>query len=83
MRQQFLARSRLMALVQDYDGRATADVAPGRSRSAQGLRGVQGSRGPSGSPTVILARTIKGYGLGESGEGRTSRTSKRSWTKRS
>ena len=23
-----------------------------------------------GSPTVILARTIKGYGLGESGEGR-------------
>jgi pyruvate dehydrogenase E1 component len=24
----------------------------------------------SGSPTVILARTIKGYGLGESGEGR-------------
>ena len=24
----------------------------------------------TGSPTVILARTIKGYGLGESGEGR-------------
>ena len=23
-----------------------------------------------GSPTVILARTIKGYGLGEAGEGR-------------
>lgn len=23
-----------------------------------------------GSPTVILAKTIKGYGLGESGEGR-------------
>ena len=24
----------------------------------------------SGQPTVILARTIKGYGLGEAGEGR-------------
>ena len=24
-----------------------------------------------GKPTVILARTIKGYGLGEAGEGRT------------
>jgi pyruvate dehydrogenase E1 component len=23
-----------------------------------------------GSPTVILAKTVKGYGLGESGEGR-------------
>ena len=31
-----------------------------------------------GKPTVILARTIKGYGLGEAGEGRTSRTSRRS-----
>jgi len=25
-----------------------------------------------GAPTVILARTIKGYGLGEAGEGKTS-----------
>ena len=34
-----------------------------------------------GSPTVILARTIKGYGLGEAAKGRTSRTSRRSSTK--
>ena len=30
-----------------------------------------------GSPTVILARTIKGYGLGEAARGETSRTSRR------
>jgi len=26
---------------------------------------------------VILAKTIKGYGMGEAGEGRTSRTSRK------
>ena len=31
-----------------------------------------------GSPTIILAKTIKGYGLGEAGKARTSRTSRRS-----
>jgi len=30
-----------------------------------------------GGPTVILARTIKGYGLGEAAKERTSRTSRR------
>jgi len=37
----------------------------------------------TGSPTVILAKTIKGYGLGEAGEGATSPTSRRASTKRS
>ena len=32
-------------------------------------------------PTVILARTIKGYGLGEAGEGRNIHTSKKSLMK--
>jgi len=32
----------------------------------------------TGQPTVILAKTVKGYGLGEAGEAGTSRTSKRS-----
>ena len=30
-----------------------------------------------GSPTVILAKTIKGYGLGEAAKARTSPTSRR------
>ena len=36
----------------------------------KGLRGLPGRRSAHGSPTVILAKTIKGYGLGEAGEGR-------------
>ena len=34
------------------------------------VRGVQSRGGSWGSPTVILAKTVKGYGLGEAGEGR-------------
>jgi pyruvate dehydrogenase E1 component len=32
-----------------------------------------------GQPTVILAKTIKGYGMGEAGEPRTSPTNRRRW----
>ena len=35
-----------------------------------------------GSPTVILARTIKGYGLGEAGEARNITHNQKSWTKK-
>ncbi len=31
----------------------------------------------TGSPTVILAKTIKGYGMGEAGEGRNVTHSRR------
>ena len=38
---------------------------------AEGLRGLQTPRSNTrAQPTVILAKTIKGYGLGEAGEGR-------------
>ena len=30
-----------------------------------------------GRPTVILAKTVKGYGLGDAGEGKTSLTTKK------
>jgi len=38
--------------------------------TAQGLCRIQAAVEHKGSPTVILARTIKGYGLGEAGEGK-------------
>jgi pyruvate dehydrogenase E1 component len=41
-----------------------------RARSREGLRGLPGGRRAQRRPTVILAKTIKGYGLGEAGEGR-------------
>ena len=45
---------------------------------AKGYAGFAAAVAHTGSPTVILARTIKGYGLGESGEGATSAISRRS-----
>ena len=36
-----------------------------------------------GAPTVILARTVKGYGLGEAGEGKNITHSRRSSTRTS
>ena len=36
----------------------------------------------NGQPTVILAKTVKGYGMGESGEGQNSPTSRRRSTPR-
>ena len=41
-----------------------------RARPAEGVRGLQGGGRAPGQPTVILAKTVKGYGLGEAGEGR-------------
>ena len=46
-------------------------AAPRRPRSGQGLHRLQGRRrAPRARRRVILARTIKGYGLGEAGEGK-------------
>ena len=43
---------------------------PRRPRPAEGLRRLRrGRRAHQGQPTVILAKTIKGYGMGEAGEG--------------
>jgi pyruvate dehydrogenase E1 component len=41
---------------------------PRRPRSAQGLRGLPRGVNTKGQPTVILAKTVKGYGMGKSGE---------------
>jgi pyruvate dehydrogenase E1 component len=38
---------------------------PRRPRSAQGLRGLRTRGQAQGQPTVILAKTVKGYGMGE------------------
>ena len=49
-----------------------------RPRPDQGLRGVQGSRRRIPvSPTVILAKTVKGYGLGDAGEGQNTAHNKK------
>jgi pyruvate dehydrogenase E1 component len=45
---------------------------PRRPRLPQGLRGVQGGHEHKGQPTVILAKTIKGWTLGQRFEGRNA-----------
>jgi pyruvate dehydrogenase E1 component len=44
--------------------------APRRPRSREGVCRLQAPPQNQGAPTVILAQTIKGYGMGESGEGK-------------
>ena len=69
---------RLLEMVKHICRRATGEAAAWRPRSGQGLQRVsRRDHRHKGQPTVILARTIKGYGLGEAGEGRTSRISRR------
>jgi pyruvate dehydrogenase E1 component len=41
-----------------------------RPRPREGLRRVQTAVNHKGAPTVVLAMTVKGYGLGEAGEGK-------------
>ena len=61
----------LLELVEAPVRRAAEEAAARRPRSGEGLRGLQGGRRDTrAQPTVILAKTIKGYGLGEAGEGR-------------
>ncbi len=51
--------------------RAAEEADARRPRSGEGLRRLQGAPPRhKGKPTVILAHTIKGYGLGEAGEGK-------------
>ncbi len=60
----------LLKLVEHMTDEQVFASAAGRPRSAKGLQRLQVAVEHKGSPTVILAKTIKGYGLGEAGEGR-------------
>ena len=48
--------------------RADRRAASRRPRSGQGIRGLCGRAAHTGRPTVILAKTVKGYGMGAAGE---------------
>ena len=56
------------ALVADWTRRRDLGSAARRPRSAQGVCRVQCRGETRGEPTVVLAKTIKGYGMGSSGE---------------
>ena len=65
---------RLRAMVEHLSDDDLREPAPRRPRLPQALRRLQGRDGEpgSGAPTVILAKTVKGWTLGPEVEGRNA-----------
>ena len=61
---------RLLKMVEDFPDEALRTLRQGGHDPKKVYAAYRAATEHKGSPTVILARTIKGYGLGESGEGR-------------
>jgi pyruvate dehydrogenase E1 component len=61
---------RLLKMVEDLPDEALRTMRQGGHDPRKVYAAYKSAFDHKGSPTVILARTIKGYGLGESGEGR-------------
>ncbi|MGE5296014.1 MAG: pyruvate dehydrogenase (acetyl-transferring), homodimeric type [Solirubrobacterales bacterium] len=71
IRQDFFGKDpRLLALVKNYSDEQIEDLQRGGHDPAKVYAAYKAAVEHKGSPTVILAQTIKGYGLGEAGEGR-------------
>ncbi len=61
---------RLLELVKNYSDEQLRKLRRGGHDPEKVYAAYKAAVGHKGSPTVILAKTIKGYGLGEAGEGR-------------
>ena len=61
---------RLKALVKNYSDEQLEKLRRGGHDAEKVYTAYKAATENKGSPTVILAKTIKGYGLGESGEGK-------------
>jgi pyruvate dehydrogenase E1 component len=66
----FGADPRLLDLVKNYSDEQLGRMRLGGHDPKKVYAAYKAAMEHSGSPTVVLARTIKGYGLGESGEGK-------------
>jgi len=66
----FGADPRLLKLVEDYSDEQLRRLARGGHDPSKVYAAYHAAVNHRGSPTVILAKTVKGYGLGEAGEGR-------------
>jgi pyruvate dehydrogenase E1 component len=71
IREDFFGKSpELKALVDHYSDEQLMRLGRGGHDPAKVYAAYAAAVGYKGQPTVILAKTIKGYGLGEAGEGR-------------
>ena len=66
----FAVDPRLEALVADLSDEQIRQLRHGGHDPAKVFAAYQAALEYRGAPTVVLAKTIKGYGLGEAGEGR-------------
>ena len=66
----FGADPRLLKMVEGYSDEQLQKLRQGGHDPKKVYAAYKAAAEHTGSPTVILARTIKGYGLGEAGEGR-------------
>jgi pyruvate dehydrogenase E1 component len=62
----------LLDLVKDYSDEELASLRRGGHDPGKVYNAYHRAVNHKGSPTVILAKTVKGYGLGEGGEGRNA-----------
>lgn len=71
IRKQFFGKdSRLLKLVENYTDEQLEKLRLGGHDPEKVYNAYKAAIEHKGAPTVILARTIKGYGLGEAGEGK-------------
>ncbi len=71
IREHFFGKNEdLLALVEDMSDEEIVNLQRGGHDPVKVYNAYKAAREHKGSPTVILAQTIKGYGLGEAGEGR-------------
>jgi pyruvate dehydrogenase E1 component len=71
IRQHFFGKyPELLRLVEHYSDEHLRKLSRGGHDPEKVYAAYKAAVEPKGTPTVILAKTIKGYGLGESGEGR-------------
>jgi pyruvate dehydrogenase E1 component len=70
IREHFFDTPELRALVEHYTDDQLARLTRGGHDSRKVYAAYKAAVDHVGAPTVILAKTIKGYGLGEAGEGR-------------
>ena len=71
MREHFFGKNtELLDLVKNISDEKLGKMKPGGHDPVKMYAAFQEATHHKGSPTVILTRTVKGYGLGEAGEGR-------------
>ena len=82
MREHFFGKyPELKAMVAQHVGRGDLAAQPRRPRSAsRSTPPMHAAMKQKGQPTVILAKTVKGYGMGEAGEGQMTAHQPRSST---